>query len=166
MLLALIMMLEKKNKVYIDILMMILMYEVCLKSSVSENNQNRRCKQIIFIGHQNIPYLSKLLETLSKEIFRNGSQDRCDMFLGCCHVFKICAFYDAFQAEKWKEVRGCHIRGVRWRIENRYSTSLILSRVFPVTTAFEPIVNIFSTNCIRPVPSHQNFISVAIFPNL
>jgi hypothetical protein len=46
----------------------------------------------------------KLLETVSKGLFRNRSQNRCHTFLDCCHVCKTCAFHDALQAEKQKEV--------------------------------------------------------------
>jgi hypothetical protein len=46
----------------------------------------------------------KLLETVSKILFRNRSQNRCPMFLDCRHVCKTCAFYDALQEGKQKEV--------------------------------------------------------------
>jgi hypothetical protein len=46
----------------------------------------------------------KLLETVSKGLFRNRSQNRCHTFLDCRHVCKTCAFYDALQAGKQKEV--------------------------------------------------------------
>jgi len=63
----------------------------------------------------------KLLETVSKGLCRNQSQNRCHMFLDCRHVCKMCAFHDALQAGKQKEVRRCQIRGVRWMIENGYA---------------------------------------------
>jgi hypothetical protein len=46
----------------------------------------------------------KLLETVSKGLFRNQSQNRCHMFLDFRHVCKTCAFHDALQAGKQKEV--------------------------------------------------------------
>jgi hypothetical protein len=46
----------------------------------------------------------KLLETVSKGLFRNRSQNRCHTFLDRRHVCKTCAFYNALQAEKQKEV--------------------------------------------------------------
>jgi hypothetical protein len=45
-----------------------------------------------------------LLETVGKGLFRNLSQNRCNTFLDCRHVCKTCAFYDALQAGKQKEV--------------------------------------------------------------
>jgi hypothetical protein len=47
----------------------------------------------------------KLLETVSKSLFRNRSQNRCHTLLDCRHVCKTCAFLDALQAGKKKEVR-------------------------------------------------------------
>jgi len=44
----------------------------------------------------------KLLETVSKRLVRNRSQNRCHMFLDCCHVCKTCAFHDSLQAGKQK----------------------------------------------------------------
>jgi hypothetical protein len=46
----------------------------------------------------------KLLETVSKGLFRNLWQNRCHTFLDCRHVCKTCAFHDALQAGKQKEV--------------------------------------------------------------
>jgi hypothetical protein len=46
----------------------------------------------------------KLLETVSKRLFRNRSQNRCHTFLDSRHVCKTCAFHDALQAGKQKEV--------------------------------------------------------------
>jgi hypothetical protein len=57
---------------------------------VPENKQNRRYKQ--------------LLKTVSKDLFRNRSQNRCHSFLDCRHVCKTCAFHYALQAGKQKEV--------------------------------------------------------------
>jgi hypothetical protein len=48
--------------------------------------------------------LIKLLETVSKGHFRNRLQNRCHTFLDCRHVCKSCAFHDALQAGKQKEV--------------------------------------------------------------
>jgi hypothetical protein len=47
----------------------------------------------------------KLLETVSKGLFRNRSPNRCHTFLDCRHVYKTCAFHDALQAGKQKDVR-------------------------------------------------------------
>ena len=63
----------------------------------------------------------KLLETVSKGLCRNRSQNRCHTFLDCHHFCKTCAFHDALQAGKQKEVRRRQIRGVRWMIENGYA---------------------------------------------
>ena len=46
----------------------------------------------------------KLLETVSKGLCRNQSQNRCHMFLDCRHVCKMCAFHDALQAGKQKHI--------------------------------------------------------------
>jgi hypothetical protein len=45
----------------------------------------------------------KLLETVSKDLFRNRSQNRCLTFLDCRHVRKTCAFLDVLQEGKQKE---------------------------------------------------------------
>jgi uncharacterized membrane protein YqhA len=44
----------------------------------------------------------KLLETVSKGLFRNRSQNRCHTFLDCRYVCNTCAFHDALQAGKQK----------------------------------------------------------------
>jgi hypothetical protein len=46
----------------------------------------------------------KLLETVSKGLFRNRSQNCCHTLLDCRHVNKTCAFHDSLQAGKQKEV--------------------------------------------------------------
>jgi hypothetical protein len=46
----------------------------------------------------------KLLETVNKGLFRNQSQNCCHTCLDCRHVRKMCAFHDAVQAGKQKEV--------------------------------------------------------------
>jgi hypothetical protein len=59
-----------------------------------ESKQNIRYKQINFIGLQNNRHPSqhtvatfiKLLETVSKGLFRNRSQNRCHAFLDCRYV--------------------------------------------------------------------------------
>jgi hypothetical protein len=61
--------------------------------------------KIIVILHKTLlATFIKLLETVSKGLFRNRSQNRCHTFLDCHHVCKTCAFYDALQARKQKEV--------------------------------------------------------------
>jgi hypothetical protein len=56
--------------------------------------------------------------------------------LDCRHVCKTCAFHDAVQAGKQKDVRRRQIRGVRWMIENILDT--------PRTYRHEP--RLFSIN--------------------
>jgi hypothetical protein len=56
----------------------------------------------------------KLLDTVSKGLFRNQSQNCCQMFLDCRHVCKMCTFHDALQAEKQKEV---HRTPLIWRLQ-------------------------------------------------
>jgi Fe-S-cluster containining protein len=61
--------------------------------------------KIIGILHNTlVAMFIKLLETVRKCLFMNQSQNRCHMFLDCRHVCKTCAFHDAFQAGKQKEV--------------------------------------------------------------
>jgi hypothetical protein len=55
----------------------------------------------------------KLLDTVSKGLFRNRSQNHCHTFLDCRHVWKTCAFQDALQAGKQKEV---HRNPLIWRL--------------------------------------------------
>jgi hypothetical protein len=61
--------------------------------------------KIIAILHNTLlAMFIKLLETVSKGLFRNLSQNCCHMFLDCRHVCKPCAFHDALQVRKQKEV--------------------------------------------------------------
>jgi hypothetical protein len=61
----------------------------------------------------------KLLETVSKGLFRNLSQNRCHTFLDCRHVSKTCCFHDALQAGKQKEVNRTLLI---WRLRSRMSS--------------------------------------------
>jgi hypothetical protein len=80
---------------------------------VPVNKQNGRYKQINFIGLQNnrrptqhtVGNVHKTMETASKDLFRNRSQNRCHTFLDCRHVCKTCAVHEALQAGKQKEVQ-------------------------------------------------------------
>jgi hypothetical protein len=59
--------------------------------------------KIIAILHNTLlATLIKLLETVSKGLFKNRSQNRCHTLLECRHVCKTCAFHDALQARKQK----------------------------------------------------------------
>jgi hypothetical protein len=61
--------------------------------------------KIIAIPHNTLlAMFIKLLETVSKSLFRNLSQNRCHTFLDCRHVCKMCSLHDALQAGKQKEV--------------------------------------------------------------
>jgi hypothetical protein len=61
--------------------------------------------KIIAILHKTLlATFMKLLETVSKGLCRNRSQNRCHTFLDCRHVCKTCGFHDALQAGKQKEV--------------------------------------------------------------
>jgi hypothetical protein len=69
--------------------------------------------KIIAILHNTLlATFTKLLETVSKGLFKNLSQNRCQTFLDCRHVCKTCAFHDALQAGKHKEV---HLTSLIWR---------------------------------------------------
>jgi hypothetical protein len=72
---------------------------------VPENKHDRRCKltsltfKTIAIFHNTLLItFFKFLETVSKGLFRNRSQNRCYTFLDCHNVCKACAFHDALQA--------------------------------------------------------------------
>jgi hypothetical protein len=59
--------------------------------------------KIIAILHNTLlATFMKLLETVSKGLFRNRSQNRCHMFLDCRRICKTCTFHDALQAGKQK----------------------------------------------------------------
>ena len=63
--------------------------------------------KIIAILHNTLlTMVIKLLETVSKGLFRNRSQNRCYTFLDCRHVCKTCAFHDALPAGKQKDSAG------------------------------------------------------------
>jgi hypothetical protein len=69
------------------------------------NHFNLLAFKIIAILHNTLlATFIKILETVSEGLFRNRSQNRCHVFLDCCHVCKMCAFHDALQAGKQKEV--------------------------------------------------------------
>jgi hypothetical protein len=72
-------------------------------------------KTITILHNTLLATFIKLLETASKGLFRNLSQNRCHTFLDCGHVCKTCAFLDALQAGKQKEVRSL---GLRPRLQN------------------------------------------------
>jgi hypothetical protein len=56
----------------------------------------------------------RLLKTVSKDLFRNRSQNHCHTFLDCRDVCKTCAFHDALQAGKQKEV---YHTSLIWRMQ-------------------------------------------------
>jgi hypothetical protein len=109
-----------------------LVYVICLKTFgewYQKTNKTEDPNQLTLLAFKIISILhntllatfKKLLETVSKGLFRNRSQTHCHMFLDCRHVCKTCAFNDTLQAGKQKEVRRRQIRGVRWMIENWYA---------------------------------------------
>jgi hypothetical protein len=61
-------------------------------------------KIIAIIHNTLLATFIKLLESVSKCVFRNRSQNHCHTFLDCRHVCKTCSFHDALRAEKQKEV--------------------------------------------------------------
>jgi hypothetical protein len=79
---------------------------------VPENKQNKNTNKLTLLAFKIIAILHntlvatfiKLLETVSKGLVRNLSQNRCHTLLDCLHVCKTCAFHDALQAGKQKEV--------------------------------------------------------------
>jgi hypothetical protein len=78
----------------------------------------------------------KLLETVSQGLFRNRSQNLCHTFLDCRHVCKTCAFHDALQAGKQKEV---HRTPLIWRPRTRYYKTL--GPTFKMNSYFLPHVS-------------------------
>jgi hypothetical protein len=74
---------------------------------VPENKQNRRYKQINFIGLQNNRHPSqtmlatfiKLLETVSKSLFRNRSQNGCHTFMEGEHFADVEAIQESVTAD-------------------------------------------------------------------
>jgi len=67
-------------------------------------------KTIAILHNTLLATFIKLLESVSKDLCRNRSQNRCHTFLDRRHVCKTCAFHDALQAGKQKEVRRRQIR--------------------------------------------------------
>ena len=67
-------------------------------------------KIIVILHNTLLVTFIKLLETFSKGLWRNRSQNRCHTYLDCRHVCITCAFHDALQAGKQNEVRRCQIR--------------------------------------------------------
>jgi hypothetical protein len=69
-------------------------------------------KIIAILKNTMLATFMKLLETVSKGLFRNRLQNRCHTFLDCRHVYKTCAFHDALQACKDK----VHRTPLLWRL--------------------------------------------------
>jgi hypothetical protein len=93
--------------------------EWCQKSNITEdtNKLTLLAFKIIAILHNTLlATLIKLLETVSKGLFRNLSRNRYHTFLDCRHVCKTCAFHDALQAGKQNQV---HRTPLIWRLLNR-----------------------------------------------
>jgi hypothetical protein len=59
-------------------------------------------KIIVILHNTLLETFIKLLETVSKGLFRKRSQNCCHTFLDRRHVCKMCAFLDALQAGKQK----------------------------------------------------------------
>jgi hypothetical protein len=85
-----------------------------------KTNKTEDAKQLTVLAFKTIAILHntllatfiKLLETVSKGLFRNLSQNRCHTFLDCRHVCKTCTFPDALQVGKQEEV---HRTPLIWR---------------------------------------------------
>jgi hypothetical protein len=71
-------------------------------------------KIITIIHNTLLATFIKLLETVSKGLFRNRSQNRYHTLFYCRQVCKTCAFHDALQAGKQKEV---HRTPMIWRLQ-------------------------------------------------
>ena len=71
------------------------------------NKLNLLAFKIIAILHNTLSAtFIKLLETVSKGLFRNFLQNRCHTFLDCYLVYKTCAFHDALHAGKQNKSAG------------------------------------------------------------
>jgi hypothetical protein len=79
-------------------------YQKTNKTEVTNKLTLLAFKIIAILHNTLLAAFIKLLETVSKGLFRNRSQNRCHMFLNCHHICKMCAFHDALQAGKQKEV--------------------------------------------------------------
>jgi hypothetical protein len=91
------------------------MYVVCLKKFgewYQKTNKTEDTNKLTLLAFKIIAILHNtllgtfinLLETVSKGLFGNRSQNLCNMFSDCRHVCKTCAFYNALQAGKQKKV--------------------------------------------------------------
>jgi hypothetical protein len=70
-----------------------------------KRNKTEGTNELIAVLHKTLlAKFIRLLETVSKGLFRNLSQNRCHTFLDCRHVCKTSVFHDALQAGKQKEV--------------------------------------------------------------
>jgi hypothetical protein len=90
-------------------------YMVCLKKFgewYQKTNKTKDTNKLTLLAFKIIDILHntllatfiKLLETVSKGLFRNLLQNHCHTFLDCRHICKTCTFHDALQAWKQKEV--------------------------------------------------------------
>jgi hypothetical protein len=78
------------------------------KKTEDTNKLTSLAFKIITILHNTLSAtFIKLLETVSKGLFRNRPQNRCHTFLDCRHVCKTCAFHDALQSVKHGRGMAC-----------------------------------------------------------
>ena len=77
--------------------------EWCQKTNKTEDTNKLTLlafKIIVILYNTLLATFIKLMETVSKGLCRNRSQNRCHTFLDCRHACKTCAFHDALQAGK------------------------------------------------------------------
>jgi hypothetical protein len=74
-------------------------------------------KIIAILHNKLLATFIKLLETVSKGLFRNRSQNRCHMFLDCRHVCKTWAFHDALKAYLFSII---HRTPLIWRLRTSF----------------------------------------------
>jgi hypothetical protein len=79
-------------------------YQKTNKTEDTNKSTSLAFKIISILHNTLLATFIKLLETVSKGLFRYRSQNRCHTFLDCRHVRKTCAFLYALQVGKQKEV--------------------------------------------------------------
>jgi hypothetical protein len=87
-------------------------YQKANKTGDTDQLTSLAFKIIAILHNTLLATFIKLLVTVSKGLFRNQSQNCCHTFWDCRHVCKTCAFHDALQVGKQKEVHRTPLIGL------------------------------------------------------
>jgi hypothetical protein len=101
-------------------------------------------KIIAILHNKLLAMFIKLLETVSKGVLRNRSQNHCHTFLDCRHICKTCTFHYALQAGKQKEF---HCTPLIWHLLAPDQGSMVV-------VSYTPVLCSSTIMSARTVPSY------------